>query len=872
MNRILLLCLGLLLVLGLVLAPPPSELELFHYAAGELLAGNANDGPVPALDPLQGIVPGADAPPTSATRIALGEIQTAGLEIDNEQLQKRVQESLERAMNRFNGPPPEENETPRVWPRVTWVDDPGESDVRIDLQFRRLQEGRLDGLEVALSYQGPPSVPEVEPASFSYPQRTALLPPLLAIVIAISFRKVLFSLFAGVWLAGSLLTWSGNLASPWGSHTITRWLGGENTGEVSLLAAVLEGFLRVFDTFFYQQLVDSFRIEIIGFTMFLTAAVGVMSRSGGMAGLVQSVVKLAKGVRSSQFATWLMGLAIFFDDYANCIMVGTTMRPVTDRLRIAREKLAFLVDATAAPVAALSILSTWIAFEVSTFSAQLPGIGVEQSAYEIFLLTIPYRYYAIFMLAFVAMNILLQRDYGPMLQAEKRSRTLGQLVNPSGKPMVSDKLTKIDAKESIQPQARRSVIPIASVLLVTLSMIWIDGGGGLPWTEAGLSGASAWQVWNWQMPDVSGEKIRQVLFDGSGAKPILYGAFTGLVMAFFMALGRGPRWGLALGWIAAAWLTHPMTKTVNAKLVRTLEPMTEGDSLSSITAGFVLAPIDGSFGTAIHYAVFLVLFLCFAAALGLLASTLLGEEKSPNNQSLRPDEALRAAINSSRALVLAIGILFLAWMIGAACTQLGTASYLVAQVSGYMGNIYWLLPILLFLVSCLVSFSTGSSWSTMGILLPIVVALAFQIGEQAEGITGLGLLILSIGAVLEGSIFGDHCSPISDTTVLSSVSSASDHIDHVRTQMPYAVTVMVVALGIGYLPQGLGWWSHWVSLGAGIAALFAILVVVGRRPPDPILESEPADRDPEPARPAFAFTANDPSWNPPRRPDDPGRQ
>jgi Na+/H+ antiporter NhaC len=176
---------------------------------------------------------------------------------------------------------------------------------------------------------------------------------------------------------------------------------------------------------------------------------------------------------------------------------------------------------------------------------------------------------------------------------------------------------------------------------------------------------------------------------------------------------------------------------------------------------------------------------------------------------------------------VAIAILFLAWMIGDGCKQLGTAPYLSEFIGGHLAP--QLLPVALFLLGAGIAFATGSSWSTMSILLPLVVGLAYTLGEQTPELGGHALLILSIGAVLEGSIFGDHCSPLSDTTVLSSTASATDLMDHVHTQLPYALLAMGVSVLCGYLPSTFLGWSPWACLALGIGALLLFLALFGRR-------------------------------------------
>ena len=520
----------------------------------------------------------------------------------------------------------------------------------------------------------------------------SILPPFVAILIALLFQKTIVALFCGVWLGATLLSGMNPLTGLW---------------------------LFVHHYFYEKALLDQFRLEIIGFVIFLCAMVGVLSRGGGIRGFVNMLVRIARSVRSTQFATYLMGLAIFLDDYSNCILVGSVMRPLSDKMRISREKLAYIVDSTAAPIAGLAMLSTWIAYEVSTFSAQLPEAGISESGYEIFIKTIPFRFYCIFTLFFVLMVILTMRDFGPMLRAERRARATGKVVRPGSRPMVSAAMTRIEAKAGVPERWYNAVLPIATVILVTMEEYWRIGGG-----------------WTRPLSDLfSLDALREVLgtaSDVSAARPILFGA----------------------------------------------------------VAGFVLA----------------VLLLLVQRILPLL-------------------ECLKAAASSTRALFFAVIILFLAWCIGGVCADIGTAHYLIALFKGVIPPL--LFPLVLFLTASLVSFATGSSWSTMAILLPNTVLFAVKMAELSD-LETLPMLVISIGAVLEGSIFGDHCSPISDTTILSSVSAASDHLDHVKTQIPYALCTMFVATVIGYIPAAAG--IHpLISIGVGLAVLLAGLLIIGRR-------------------------------------------
>ncbi len=531
---------------------------------------------------------------------------------------------------------------------------------------------------------------------WSVPTRQSLLPPLVAIALAIALRKPVPALLAGV-LSGSVL--------------VRAQAGAGLSGALGM------GTVDVFTTHLWDEVIDGDRMRVVAFVVFMLAMVGVVTRAGGIQGLMDRIARLASSARRSQLATWLMGLVIFFDDYANTILVGTTMRPLTDRFKVAREKLAYIVDSTAAPVAGISILSTWIAFEVSTFSSQLPSVGLSSGdGYGVFLQTLPYRFYCIFTLFFVGLVTVSGRDFGPMLTAERRART-GAVLRKGAKPMVSEHATSLKPAAHVQPRSSVAVWPVLTFVIATLGMI-LHSGGAMEYWEAGTL--------------FTIESLTQVLYDGSGFDPLMWGGLAGFVLALLLGFGVG--------------LSFP--------------------------------------------------------------------------------QAMQASWSSLRSMGVGLAILYLAWAIGSLCGDLGTAGYLTSILSGTLDPI--ILPLVLFLLSSFVAFATGSSWSTMTILLPLVVGLAFRLGEGAE-IGGHMMMVISIGAVLEGAIFGDHCSPISDTTVMSSIASASDHIDHVRTQTPYALVTMIVAMICGYLPAAIWGISPWISLLGGMGMLTLIMGVHGKR-------------------------------------------
>ncbi len=690
-----------LLAAALYLLPPASSARLATLHVGELL-GEVPDGVEIPEDPK------ADPPPSLAQRILTGKhtyertedsvkFSFFGARIEADEpnpdlaviLHYRMRQSVVRGLRIAAG----EGAADATG---------GEAKLSLDIPGQKMpQQGgasffaKYEDGEIFLEYQ-----PVDEPAlrvtkKYTPPSKLALLPPIIAILLAILFRRPVPALFLGVF-SGALLV--------------------QHAGGASWPTSIGVGFVDIFQTYFWKELIDSWRAQTIGFVIFMLAMVGVITKNGGLRGLMDLIARKATSAKNTQVATYLMGLAVFFDDYANTILVGSTMRPLTDRFRISREKLAYIVDSTAAPVAGISIFSTWIAYEVSTFSSQLPAAGLSASdGYSIFFQTLPFRFYCIFSLVLVAFVTFTGRDFGPMLKAERRARTKGELIRPGGKPMVGDHATKLEPAKGANPLARRALIPLFVFISVTLVEI-VRGGGGFKMSFDEVA---------------SIEGLSTLLGAGGGIWPLFAGSGAGLVVAFVMSLFMG---------------------------------------LTSQVAG--------------------------------------------------------AAFNTMRSMGIAIVILYLAWMIGSVCGDLGTAPYLTELVNDSLRP--ELLPILLFLLAGVVAFSTGSSWSTMGILLPLVVGLSFTMGETIE-IGGLGLMILSIGAVLEGAIFGDHCSPISDTTVLSSIAAASDHIDHVRTQAPYAISTMAIAIVAGYFPCAFLGLSPYLGWLIGLGLLGLLIFVTGKR-------------------------------------------
>ncbi len=513
------------------------------------------------------------------------------------------------------------------------------------------------------------------------PRSLALLPPIVAIVLALLLRQVLLALFAGV-LVGAFVT----------------------QGYDPVAA-----FTRSIDTYAIGAAADADHASILIFSLLLGGMIGVITRAGGAAGLAATVTRRATSSMRGQLAAWALGLVVFFDDYANSLLVGSSMRPITDRLRVSREKLAFLVDATSAPVASLALVSSWIGVEVGYIGDELQSADISMDPYVAFLETLPYRFYPWLMLFFVLLLVVTRRDFGPMLSAERRARETGAVLRPGARP-ASD---FADALPDVTPRIGVAAWPILTTMVVAVGGMVVTGRAAV-------------------LEDGGEPTLRAVFGSANSYHALLWASAVGGATAIVVALTSR---ALALGAALDAWT----------------------DGLKS--------------------------------------------------------------------MLLACVILVMAWSLGALCKELHTADVVVATVG--RGLPAGLLGTVVFLVAAAVSFATGTSWGTMAILFPLVIPLAV---ELAPGDTPI--LLGAISSILAGAVFGDHCSPISDTTIMSSMASSCDHVDHVRTQLPYALLVGIVSLVVCELPTGLGLYPAWVALLLGASALVAVVWLVGRKVPD----------------------------------------
>lgn len=524
-----------------------------------------------------------------------------------------------------------------------------------------------------------------------------LVPPLLAITLAFITKETVSSLFLGV-LSGTFLL----------------ELKGFN-----VLGALFNGFLLFVDKVL-ANLADPWNAGIVLQCLAIGGVIALVQRMGGAKAVAEALAKRAKGPRSAQIVTWLMGLLVFFDDYANSLIVGPVMRPVTDRLRISREKLSFIIDSTAAPIAGIALISTWIGYEISLIKDGYASIGQTVNSYGIFCASIPFRFYNILILVFIVFSALFLRDFGPMLKAERRTRQTGKVLDDNAKPMVSAEATDLEPLPGQKLSIWDAIIPIGVLILGALFGFYFNGHGAI------MGGEDRQLIHLLQTAPISFPAIREC-FGAADASIVLFQAalFAGIV-----AMGMGI-----------------------CKKIFTL------------------------------------------------------------------DEAIETWVKGVKSLAITGVILLLAWSLSSVIKDLGTAKYLTQVLSNAIPP--FILPSLIFILASIISFATGTSYGTMGILMPLVIPLAHAITPDSS------YILVSVGSVLTGAIFGDHCSPISDTTILSSMGAACDHIAHVNTQMWYSLSVAAITICLGYIPLGLGV-PIYIVLPLTIAATGLLVYFVGQ--------------------------------------------
>ncbi|WP_352417699.1 Na+/H+ antiporter NhaC family protein [Clostridium tertium] len=527
-----------------------------------------------------------------------------------------------------------------------------------------------------------------------------LIPPVVAIVLAFLTKNVIISLFIGT-LSGTFLV---------------------QLVDNSFLSAIVQSFLD-FVSRILNSLADPWNAGIILQVLVIGGVIHLVAKMGGAKAVAEALARKAKTAKSTQVVTLLLGLAVFFDDYANSLIVGPIMKPVADKMKISRERLAFIIDATAAPIAGLAIVSTWIGLEVGLINdAFINGIGQEVDAFGVFLQTIPYRFYNILILVFVFITSILLKEFGPMYRAEVEARRRG--LSFEEEEVASDSNMdhdELEPKEGIKLSIWNAIIPIGVLVITALLCFYFSGYSAI----------------------MGGEDVA------------LQGIMTNSPLSF--------------------------------------KAIQEAFSASDASVALFQSALVAS-----------------------IVAIIMGVAKKIFTVS----EAIDTWIDGMKPLLITGVILLLAWSLSSVIKDLGTAKYLVSLLSGSLPN--FLLPSLIFILGAIISFATGTAYGTMGILMPLAIPLAYSMNPD------MSYVIVSTSAVLTGAIFGDHCSPISDTTILSSMGAGCNHIAHVNTQMWYALFIAAITILFGYIPAGFGL-QWYIVLPISIIAVFLGVQILGKK-------------------------------------------
>lgn len=502
----------------------------------------------------------------------------------------------------------------------------------------------------------------------------SVLPPVFAVTVAVITNNVFISLIGAVLLGAFLI----------------KMPAGE------FLTGIFDSLYKFF-SIPILELVDTFNLQVIGFVICVLALISVVIVSGGLKAVIKYVSVYANGRKSTNFVTYILGILMFIDDYANTMLVGSSMRGVYDSNKISREKLAFIVDSTAAPIAGLVFISTWVGYEVGLLGQVSGDLALGVEGFSMFFDAVIFRFYCIFTLIFVAINIFLDKDFGPMSKAQASTSE------------VVDSNKEIESDKSAVPSIWVGLLPMVFLVAYVFLGLWIDGGGGKVISENSVLSILSFSEWK-----------------------------------------------------------------------------------------NVISASENNIAVLFHASLF-----------GLILSMLLGMSVA----KVKLKSVFKGAFLGVKRSMLPVSILVLAWSIKTVCKELETGPFLVSILADSISPVWF--PIILFAIAGVTAFTTGTSWGTMAILIPFAIPLASALDGGAYGM----VTILSVATILDGAIFGDHCSPISDTTIMSSISSGCDHMAHVKTQAPYSVVIALVAL-LGYYLSSM--MSFLIVLALGTALLYLI--------------------------------------------------
>ena len=499
------------------------------------------------------------------------------------------------------------------------------------------------------------------------------LPPIIAIILAFLTRSIVPSIFIAIWFGS------------WAVNGMT-------------FTGVFTGLLDTFNVFILNTILDRDHTIIALFSLMLGGMVGIIYRNGGMHGIIQLLIKKANTPKKAQISIWFFGLIIFFDDYSNTLIVGNTSRLLCDKLGISREKLAYLVDSTSAPVATIAVITTWIGFQISIISDSIENIsGITESAYLLFINSIAYSFYPFLALFLVGLVVFTGKDFGPMVEAEKKARKNTQIKNTK-----QNDSEELKVKENIPYKAINAILPISILIFSMFYFIFTSG---------------------------QGDTIKDILGSSDTFSALMHSTLLSAFSAAILSIGQ---------------------------------------------------------------------------------------------RLLTIDETFEAWYGGVKFMMMGLLVLVLAWALADISKELHTADYIVSILGDKIP--IQILPMVVFIIAAITAFGSGSSWGVMAILMPLVIPLCWAVMDNYGGPSpeNIHILYSTIACVLTGAVWADHCSPISDTTILTSMASGCDLMDHVKTQMPYALIAGSIALFLGTIPAGFGvpWW---ILLGLGFILLFIIV-------------------------------------------------
>ena len=524
-----------------------------------------------------------------------------------------------------------------------------------------------------------------------------LVPTILSVALAFCTHNVLFSLLVG-FLSGVLI-----LAMAYSSSVLNMPLNFIN-----------HAFISVKTVFF-----DIENIEILLLCFVVGGMIEVVRTSGGFEALAIKLTKRISTPRKAQLIASLLGCIIFFDDYANALIVGPIMKPITDRVKVSREKLSYIVDSTAAPVTGIALISSWVAVEISAIDDGLKIVGSNLSGFYLFLNSIPFCFYCLFCLSFIFINSMVDRDYGPMLKAECRARR-GEPVSEESKKVEYGR--RIEIKDNI---SKRIFVGVGSIVILVLFAI----------------------------------------------------------VSFYL---NGRHLAIA---------DNALSSTSTFSLQTVMTAVSYADTINLVT----ISALVGS--------IFAITFGCIF-------------------KLFKFKDAIKSWLVGAKNLLPTIIMLLLAWCLADTISRLGTTYYVVEIISANVPAL--LVPMLIFATCCVISCASGS-YGCLFVVMPLAIPLAFKVISMGVNINDEIYLLICVGSVMAGSIFGDHCSPVTDCTILSALGSGCTTMEHCKTQLPYAITCAIVSVVCGILLTTLGV-NVFVALAIGFVTEFLILMFIGKKP------------------------------------------